>query len=343
MARELLKVCLVTDAAVIQRAVQASCLPPHELVVFSYAGTLDARQGLSEYGRQIVQAASEADVVLLNWQLAQAPLVNMLGHQVRVTTLVPVIALCGAGQEEMIAALTAGVDEVVTLPLYMPLLQARIVAHHRLVRAVRKISAKKVKKKLKSKKDRAVARTVDGMEPPGGIPYLAATPADAAEAEELHAPEAVPGKSPEPGKAPEAIAETMVEHFVNGLAEELIEGLLAETDPAGRFGNGTSLEVGPLRLDVRSYRFYAGDEEVELTPKEFELLYFLMQHPGVACTRDQILDEVWGIDFDTGTNMVDVYMHFVRRKLSAHGLKDMLQTVRGRGYRLIIPEKTPAS
>lgn len=71
-----------------------------------------------------------------------------------------------------------------------------------------------------------------------------------------------------------------------------------------------------------------------MTPKEVELLAFLMAHADTLCTRDDILNLVWGIDFDTGINMVDVYMHFLRRKLSEHGVGAMLQTIRGKGYRL---------
>ena len=97
---------------------------------------------------------------------------------------------------------------------------------------------------------------------------------------------------------------------------------------------------GDLRLDLTAHRFFVRDDEVELTPREFALLRFLVDHAEALCTRDEILDAVWGIDFNTGTNMVDVYMYFLRRKLEAFDLKDMIQTVRGRGYRLALP---PAS
>ena len=79
------------------------------------------------------------------------------------------------------------------------------------------------------------------------------------------------------------------------------------------------------------------DQEVDLTPREFALLSYLVAHADALVTRDQILDAVWGIDFDTGTNMVDVYMYFLRKKLEAYQLKEMIQTVRGRGYRLVEP------
>lgn len=94
---------------------------------------------------------------------------------------------------------------------------------------------------------------------------------------------------------------------------------------------------GPLRLDRTAHRFSVYDTDVELTPREFALLAYLMDRPDTLCTRDQILDQVWGINFDTGTNMVDVYMYFLRRKLEVRGLSAMIQTVRGRGYRLVLP------
>lgn len=95
---------------------------------------------------------------------------------------------------------------------------------------------------------------------------------------------------------------------------------------------------GPLRLNLTAHRFYVDEHEVELTPREFALLEFLIDRPDTLCTREEILDRVWGLSFDTGTNMVDVYMYFLRRKLEAHAQKNMIQTVRGRGYRLSLPE-----
>jgi len=102
------------------------------------------------------------------------------------------------------------------------------------------------------------------------------------------------------------------------------------------------LQFGDLRVDRRARRFYVQDQEVPLTPREFKLLDYLIENANAACTRDQILDHVWGITFDTGTNMVDVYMYFLRKKLAAYGLKDMIQTIRGHGYRLTLnPQETP--
>jgi DNA-binding response OmpR family regulator len=97
-----------------------------------------------------------------------------------------------------------------------------------------------------------------------------------------------------------------------------------------------------VRLDQRSRRVFVHEQEVILTPKEYELLAFLLDHPGEALSRDTLLDAVWGINFETGTNMVDVYVHFLRKKLRKAGLARVLETVRGHGYRLNIPKGSPA-
>lgn len=109
-------------------------------------------------------------------------------------------------------------------------------------------------------------------------------------------------------------------------------------DTGGDVPSPSELRFGALHLNRPARRFYVGNEEVVLTPREFRLLEFLIESAGEARTRDQILDAVWGIHFDTGTNMVDVYMYFLRRKLEAFGLKNMIETVRGFGYRLTSTE-----
>lgn len=97
------------------------------------------------------------------------------------------------------------------------------------------------------------------------------------------------------------------------------------------------VSFGPLRLDRTSHRFFIHETEIELTPREHALIDYLIRHSDELCTRDSILDNVWGINFDTGTNMVDVYMYFLRKKLEGHGLSAMIETIRGRGYRLVLP------
>jgi DNA-binding response OmpR family regulator len=73
-----------------------------------------------------------------------------------------------------------------------------------------------------------------------------------------------------------------------------------------------------------------GDRTVELTAREFSLVDTLMRHPGQVLSRQQLLDHVWGYDFDPGSNVVDVYIRYLRQKLG----DNVIETVRGMGYRL---------
>ncbi len=95
---------------------------------------------------------------------------------------------------------------------------------------------------------------------------------------------------------------------------------------------------GSMMLDRTARQFFARGQLVELTPKEFDLMGFLMDRAGACQSRDEILDQVWGISYETGTNVLDVLLHGLRRKLARHGLKDVIQTVRGVGYRLVDPQ-----
>ena len=89
-----------------------------------------------------------------------------------------------------------------------------------------------------------------------------------------------------------------------------------------------------LCLDRRARTLTVRGRAVHLTLREFDLLADLASHAGEACSRDALLDRVWGIDFETGTNTVDVFVYALRRKLRASGLDGAIQTVRGVGYRL---------
>lgn len=89
-----------------------------------------------------------------------------------------------------------------------------------------------------------------------------------------------------------------------------------------------------LDLDRRARTVAVYGRPVHLTLREFDLLAYLVGHAGAACSRDELLGGVWGIDFETGTNTVDVFVYSLRRKLRACGLSGAIQTVRGVGYRL---------
>lgn len=315
------KLCLVCDALSVKATLQHSITPPHQLLVYPLDGILDEQQALSKQGKALLKAAKGVDAVMVRWDMEQAGLINTLCYHIRQKHQVPVFALCSGGQEEMIAALSTGADDVVHLPLFLPVLQAKAASYARLAQAVRVSAARKVKKKL-GRRNKAVIDTEQRVE-------------EAVEALEQRIEKiAIPEKAHEV----ELVVEQAMGELMEDIVEDLVEDFTQELDhvllPHSGDGQALALEVGPLRLDVQGYRFYINDEEVSLTPKEFDLLRYLMEHVDSPCSRDQILDHVWGIDFDTGTNMVDVYMHFVRKKLEAFGQKGMIKTIRGRGYRL---------
>lgn len=94
----------------------------------------------------------------------------------------------------------------------------------------------------------------------------------------------------------------------------------------------TVLQVGGLDLDLRTRRASVDGGVVELSAREFALAEVFMRHPDQVLSREQLLSRVWGYDFDPGSNVVDVYVRYVRAKIG----KDRIQTVRGMGYRLVV-------
>ncbi len=91
----------------------------------------------------------------------------------------------------------------------------------------------------------------------------------------------------------------------------------------------TVLESGDIRLDLRTRKVGVGGREVELSAREFALAETLLRHPGQVLSRERLLSHVWGYDFDPGSNIVDVYVGYLRRKLG----EGTVETVRGMGYR----------
>jgi len=94
------------------------------------------------------------------------------------------------------------------------------------------------------------------------------------------------------------------------------------------------LTVDDLTLDLRRRRALRDGRQIELSPKEFSLLEFLMRNQGRVVTRTQILDHLWGYDFATDSNLVDVYVAYLRRKVDKGNNAKLIRTVRGVGYAL---------
>jgi DNA-binding response OmpR family regulator len=111
--------------------------------------------------------------------------------------------------------------------------------------------------------------------------------------------------------------------------EELLARVRLRLRPHGS-EESTVLSVGGVRLDVRTRRATVNGREVELTAREFALLETFLRHPGQVLSREQLLSQVWGYFFDPGTNLVNVYVSSLRRKLG----DDVIDTLRGAGYRL---------
>jgi DNA-binding response OmpR family regulator len=94
------------------------------------------------------------------------------------------------------------------------------------------------------------------------------------------------------------------------------------------------LRVDDLCLDLVRHEVRRGDRIIDLTPKEFALLEFLMRHPGQVMTRTQITDHVWRYDLDALSNVVDTYIHYLRDKIDRGFDRSLIRTVRGVGYKI---------
>ena len=112
--------------------------------------------------------------------------------------------------------------------------------------------------------------------------------------------------------------------------EELLARIRLRLRPEGRRPEPTVLRCGDLGLDLRSRRAAVDGRTVDLSAREFALAEMFLRHAGQVLSREQLLSHVWGYDFDPGSNVVDVYVRYLRRKLG----RDRIETVRGVGYRL---------
>lgn len=95
---------------------------------------------------------------------------------------------------------------------------------------------------------------------------------------------------------------------------------------------GSKLTVGDLVMDCTAKRVTRGGEEIMLSAKEYALLEYMMHNPGVILSRSQIEDHIWNYDYEGGTNVVDVYISYLRRKIDGGHEQKLIHTIRGRGY-----------
>ena len=118
-----------------------------------------------------------------------------------------------------------------------------------------------------------------------------------------------------------------------------VKSVLRRAAPERRRSETDEITYGDLVINAGKREVYVGDEEIRLAPKEFDLLWELLDHRGIVLTRDQLLERVWGYPFAGDTRTVDVHVRQIRRKL---GEASPIVTVWGVGYK-VASERTPAS
>jgi DNA-binding response OmpR family regulator len=109
-------------------------------------------------------------------------------------------------------------------------------------------------------------------------------------------------------------------------------------DRRSRVDGQKSLEAGHLKIDLVAHKVSYEGKELELTSREFALLHFFLRRKGHVLSRTIIAESVWGYDFEAGTNVIDVYVNYLRRKLKKITGQDWIQTVRSQGYSFEEPE-----
>ena len=108
-----------------------------------------------------------------------------------------------------------------------------------------------------------------------------------------------------------------------------------------RTGQQTSvIEIGDLRIDTASQEVRRGDRSIELSSREYAILKYLAANQGRVLSREQIEDHVWNFDYEGGTNVVDVYISYLRKKIDLKGEEKLIQTVWGRGWMLRSGERS---
>jgi two-component system response regulator PhoP len=119
-----------------------------------------------------------------------------------------------------------------------------------------------------------------------------------------------------------------------------VEELLARINALLRRTGGHArpeVTFGPFRADLSGQRVYRGDEEIELTTFEYKVLQYLLMHPGEVVTKMDLSEHIYEEDTDRDSNVIEVFIGRLRRKLDPDGALNPIETLRGRGYRLALP------
>jgi two-component system phosphate regulon response regulator PhoB len=115
--------------------------------------------------------------------------------------------------------------------------------------------------------------------------------------------------------------------------KELVARIRAVLRRSGKIQGSAQITLGDLILDTEQHRLSIGDKQLEVSPTEFRLMHFFMTHPNKVYSRTQLLDQVWGRSVYIEERTIDVHIRRLRKILSEHGREELVQTVRGFGYR----------
>jgi two-component system phosphate regulon response regulator PhoB len=115
--------------------------------------------------------------------------------------------------------------------------------------------------------------------------------------------------------------------------KELIARIRAVLRRSGKIQGSAQITLGDLVLDTEQHRLTIGEKQLEVSPTEFRLMHFFMTHPNKVYSRTQLLDQVWGRSVYIEERTIDVHIRRLRKILSEHGREELVQTVRGFGYR----------